>query len=436
MRTRALARETVAPLLSGLLSFSLLLVVFRHGIYSSPDGWAYWQGSVSLLHGAGYSYFYQHVTIWDWPPGYSIYLMFFESIFGVSGQTLGIANATLGGLAAFGWCWCGISVLSEYSLEDRWTLLLASILISTVIVVENWQDFRSENLAYALLPLFVVLVLRTTQAKSGGQAGWFSVGTGVIGAALMVTRNADIAFIGAAIILIGTSPLMAYQKCTSIAIVVLTSFIPWFMTEKALGQIGSHPVHFGAGKYSPIQYLQQIVLGFGYALWNTRQRLGLLVFIFCASAIAFLLRRPNERNVQPRSSSTFLLLFVGLSLAFLFLLFNVTRVGDLLSGRFITFAAIAVLLVMAQTAANRLARWAVVLGTCLIMLPASTDVVRAVAHGTDWRLKLGTLIEPTWELKYAVVNRGPIQDGRLTIISPPVYPWIIRKAEGLPVGDE
>jgi hypothetical protein len=37
------------PLLASLIALSTYLARHRHGIGLSPDGWAYWQGAVSML---------------------------------------------------------------------------------------------------------------------------------------------------------------------------------------------------------------------------------------------------------------------------------------------------------------------------------------------------------------------------------------------------
>ena len=74
-------------LITGLAAALLQLAILREGLWFTPDSWAYWQGSVSLMNGEGYSYFYG-TGIRDWPPLFSVYLLCWQWVFGVSGATL------------------------------------------------------------------------------------------------------------------------------------------------------------------------------------------------------------------------------------------------------------------------------------------------------------------------------------------------------------
>src|SRR5690348_15902005 len=64
------------------------------GAYMTPDGWAYWQGAVSIAEGKGYTYFSGHPII-SWPPLYSLYLAAWTLPLGSSGITLPAANGAL-----------------------------------------------------------------------------------------------------------------------------------------------------------------------------------------------------------------------------------------------------------------------------------------------------------------------------------------------------
>ena len=61
---------------------SLLHRAFEHraGAMLSPDGWEYWEGSISLARGCGYAYFGGN-PIFIFPPAFSAYLAVVQSIF-------------------------------------------------------------------------------------------------------------------------------------------------------------------------------------------------------------------------------------------------------------------------------------------------------------------------------------------------------------------
>src|SRR5262249_24841437 len=64
--------------IAGGVTFAATLAMLRHGIAITSDGWAYWQGSVSLLEGRGYTFLYYDVPIQAWPPLYSLYLALWQ----------------------------------------------------------------------------------------------------------------------------------------------------------------------------------------------------------------------------------------------------------------------------------------------------------------------------------------------------------------------
>ena len=100
MRPRPAAIGLVVA--AGTLSAALGLYGLRHGIRLTPDGWAYWEGSVSLLRGCGYLY-YGGKSIVLYPPLFSIYLAIVQAITGVSGASLALAISLLAGFSAASW---------------------------------------------------------------------------------------------------------------------------------------------------------------------------------------------------------------------------------------------------------------------------------------------------------------------------------------------
>lgn len=78
----AVTNATCCAGLAMLIATAMLSI----GITLGPDGWAYWEGSVSIIRGSGYSYFGGQ-TIVAFPPLFSMALSLAQSAFGVSGAT-------------------------------------------------------------------------------------------------------------------------------------------------------------------------------------------------------------------------------------------------------------------------------------------------------------------------------------------------------------
>ena len=75
----------------------------RNGLSFTPDSWAFWQISVSLLSGHGYRYADGHPVVF-WPPGFACYLAVWQAMFGISVGTLVKVQIAVGAFA--GWrCW-------------------------------------------------------------------------------------------------------------------------------------------------------------------------------------------------------------------------------------------------------------------------------------------------------------------------------------------
>ena len=81
----------------------------RNGLSFTPDSWAFWQGSVSLLSGHGYRYADGHPVIF-WLPGFASYLAAWQALFDISIGTLVKAQVALGAFAALSWTAFALSI--------------------------------------------------------------------------------------------------------------------------------------------------------------------------------------------------------------------------------------------------------------------------------------------------------------------------------------
>ena len=79
--------ESALPICGGLVAATICLLMLTPGITVDPDGWAYWEGSVSILNGNGYRFFGGQPIV-DFPPLFSLFLSLIQSVGGVSGWSL------------------------------------------------------------------------------------------------------------------------------------------------------------------------------------------------------------------------------------------------------------------------------------------------------------------------------------------------------------
>jgi hypothetical protein len=96
--------ETTCFVAGAIAITSFVLLTWR-GIALTPDGWAYWQGAVSIAEGRGYRLF-SGGAITSWPALYSLYLSQWTLVMGPTGRGLIVASAVLVGAQA--WLWCHV----------------------------------------------------------------------------------------------------------------------------------------------------------------------------------------------------------------------------------------------------------------------------------------------------------------------------------------
>lgn len=121
------------------------------GMPIDPDGWAVWQGAVSISTGHGYTYFLGN-PVTAWPPLYSAYLALWTWLLGPTGWSLLAANFVLIVLQAALWMGFALVVTERQSDESPTVpaMLLAAVL--GIVVTLHQRDVFCQNLVYLLLP--------------------------------------------------------------------------------------------------------------------------------------------------------------------------------------------------------------------------------------------------------------------------------------------
>ncbi|MDB5304431.1 MAG: hypothetical protein JWM97_1980 [Phycisphaerales bacterium] len=319
-------------------------IILRNGIKIPSDGWAYWEGSVSLLNGKGYHHFNGR-RIWSWPPGYSIYLTGIQLVGGVSGATLAGANTLLAAVAAFAWSAAFLFPLCR-SLESARALRPASLALPLLAVIfialtvaTGFRTAMAHNLVYTIYPMVLYVTYRTLRPEGTDR---YAIGLALLNGALMailtVTHNSFI-FLPPLVAI-----LIVFHKGRRPAVRWLAAFVAgvaplviWVIVSKYLGQWASHKPGTKP-LFTWSQYAHQVIAGVANLLGPSRHHLGqLLLAGACGIIVLCLARSRHEENAARAVAGPYLLLSGGF-LGCLYVVFNTTWITEpLYSERFMLF---------------------------------------------------------------------------------------------------
>ena len=412
------------PLGGGLAAAVTCLLMLTPGITVEPDGWAYWEGSVSILEGQGYRFFGgQPIT--DFPPLFSLYLSLIQGVGGVSGRTLAGSLVILAGAAAFLWCVLlnSLTRIAPHSFLAR----LAGALYVAAYIGAYYTSLLSETLFLALLPVLYLCLTRIRTDIPDRQIWLWLGASSLVAAALALTRNSAIVFLPglALVVFLRTRPLSIFRRCSLAALAVGIASGIWCLTRALLGQTGSHPLALG-NRYSPAEYAQQFAADLAYRLGPDRWHLGAALLILTLLLIGVVIRL-KAANDTHRDAFHILLVAATAALG-LFVLFNVIpMVADSLSGRFIWYLPLTLVTALATVAAYSVGpptRFAP------FLILAAVLCVQVHRTGVHVALRLRTPPRPNVLMNYAIapefVGKSPTTVGSRIFVSPPDYPWIDR----------
>jgi hypothetical protein len=290
------------------------------------DGWAYWQGAVSLTEGKGYTYFSGHPIV-AWPPLYSLYLAAWTSILGPYADTLIIANGFLIIIQAYFWFQLCLFLTSDLNITHSYFPTLFSTLYIGAFISLNQSPVEAHILLYTLLPIFLLIVWLSIHQTNRAVWRSYTVAS-CLAAVCMLTHNSSVVFVAAAsimIILLGRNSI--YGRIGGGALISVFSFAVWATVRQYLGQSGSHSP---GGYFSINQYAMQASEGIGELIVPKILALP-CVLLFLSVAIYICLYRR-------RGGLIFALLFSIFSLIMLIVVFSVVYLhAQTLDGRFVWF---------------------------------------------------------------------------------------------------
>lgn len=324
-------------ILLALLGFTIVAVIMRRGMPISPDGWYYWQGSVSILNGLGYRDF-SGDAIGLWPPGYSVYLAACQLVLGISARSIALSTALAVAASVATW-----SILLTWFARERGRStghVLCGLAFVSVVLALHTRSVRAENLLHVFLPLLILFALR---ARLSSTPRRFLLESGLACVVLFISlliRNAAIAFwpaVLALLILNRTIPWQTRGVACGLFSAAVLGF--WFLLRLWLGADWDPPIGLGAGRYEFAQYLLQLVSGIDR---NTGlEFVGFPLIVLLAVS----LWRVDEAQDGTDASAGLgraTLLFVAVAVCALLALFNSTWIYDKLNQRFTLFVTLAI----------------------------------------------------------------------------------------------
>jgi hypothetical protein len=416
----ALTAGGVAALLSALL--------LRDGIHMTPDSWAYWQGSVSLLEGRGYRYFFGDIAITHWPPLYPAYLAAAQALAGVSGSTLIATNVLLVGAASVGWLlawWVPLRTFRDGLDTTGYAATLMLAIYTAAYTAHHFNALHAEGLRYALLPFFLLAVWRTSAEQEVRPFVRWTVLAALLGTALMLTHNASVAYVAAGSIVLAIfgrqSPARRLAAC---GVLIAVPGAVWLAVRGALGQGGSHTFGLEVAQETPAAYAWQMVSGIAYLIGPSKYKLSIAVLaavaVFLVAALVPAGRRLGWVDARTAKVLRAYLTF-GVAAALLtWAQFSSTWIQEPLNGRFVLFLPLVVVPALTVLFSRiRQPLLAIALCSGLALQPV-LRLVERTSHPIDAYPHMalpGDSIDPTF------VDRLPTTVEGRRLISPPLYPW-------------
>lgn len=436
MKQQNVLRRTVNPptylmLFSAVLTLLLSSFFLRDGIALSPDGWAYWEGAVSLLKGHGYTYFGGE-PLTDWGALFSLYLAGIQKLVGIHGQALRLSILCLAGLTSGAWVYL-FTILSNSTTS--WPVLMCYALYVATFISLYYQILLSETLFLLLLAgLFISLRVFCRHTLVGQVRILPLLSITLFVSLLLACRNSALAFLPGLTLVLGLSLRASTwrQRILLPLMVNLLAIGNWLGFRALFAQVGSHPLSLG-GHYSPVQYVQQLLSGIASLSGPRQLGLGWVVFGVLSLALAQLTYGLLRQNKQPQTDEQIVLCYLLILLLSgtggVYLLFNFTYISDPLNGRFIWhlllgivgFIAAGLTWVPQPDQRRRL-----LLALTLIVIVQLMRTGRMLVHQEQETGIPGYLVTPMMTITPNYIAGSPLSVGSYTLVAPPSYEWIDR----------
>jgi hypothetical protein len=303
----------------------MLRLVALEGLGLTPDGWALWQGAVSLVEQRTYSYF-SGTPILAWPPVYPLYLGLSILAFGPTALALVVRNGVLMVVQVAAWNRFA-RLIVDFPEGRRFAahrIVLAAFI--ALFATINQRNVTSHNLAYTLLPFYLGAVWKYALGRSEKIPPML-----VLGAVLPLTHNMALAFVGAGAFVIAVHRPHSVHRVVVASLIVATAVASCLLVGVGFGFAAGHVIGLGRGRYILAEYFWQMAEGTGWLLAPAAHGLSFVALI-SVLALASLLAR-NEKASALRAG----LLFVACGAAAIIALFNLVWIFNELYGVYLLF---------------------------------------------------------------------------------------------------
>ncbi|HYC55941.1 MAG TPA: hypothetical protein VEL28_13485 [Candidatus Binatia bacterium] len=328
----------------------LSALILRNGIDASPDGWGYWEASISLLEGDGFQR-WMGQAIWEWPPLFPAYLAAVQGMGRTTGAWICTAVSLLCAANAAAWGFFALGIAPGNDARARIVRVL-SIGFVTVFVPLCGLQLLANLMALALVGVAAGIVVRMVEPQPKGEFIRRSAALAMFLLLALLTHHATVAFVAACAGVLAVSPQQAIRTRALGAGLALATVVPWTLSRWWLDQMTGHRV--APGRYAFVEYVEQSLDGIGRLFmsaepWSHSLRIGAGV-LMCA-AVAGLLVAHRQAAISLRCRAA-LMLAAGNFLALL-AVFSATWVMDPLSSRFLWQVPLIIVPVLLCAASHR-----------------------------------------------------------------------------------
>lgn len=342
--TRCIGLIALLGVVAGIASIFAL----RHGFPITASSWGGWECSVSLLQNGRYEYF-GGSPCGPYSPLFSLYLAGFQIIFGISGKTVSYAMAAIALLNFWSWSMYVLFLQREFGLDVKVcqpSTVLSLLLLFFLIVTEMISPYHN-MLLLMLIPISIILSYKLIELRSMTELVFYAgLNMALLVVMCLAHYSAYVYIIPSFAILIFNNRLSIPSRFITALVAMITTVLvcriftnPWI---KSAGNMGLLDVYngIGSGRYSPTEYLGQVIENFGH-FWFPQDYAyygGLFIIAF---SVIFIIARNNKHIfglVVRYPRSLYSVLYAAVSLCTIFVIYNVTTLDESLSLRFTWYA--------------------------------------------------------------------------------------------------
>lgn len=398
----------------------------RNGILTTPDSWAYWEGSISIIEGNKFA-FLGGGEIYYWPPLFSLYLTFIQMLFNQTGFSLIIAMSLISALNSFIWSNYVRKIFDQCNSELKRIALISSLIFVNLFILQC----SAVLLAQFMMLTFIGIIFNSLfDIRNAISLSKYSLKILILTVAILLgllTHNSMIIFLFAtAILLLVEYSQSLVRRLLSSLFILVIPLITWAAVRSSLNQTYSHTHPQSLYKHG--EYILQTINGIGYffvsslsQLQNIRYAFGLIFVSFVIYILLF------QKKLKLDKFHITSLLLVMISFIILFVLFNIIWIDSQLADRFLWYLLLATVPIFLYVLREK--KVILYLVIFLFLGFSSVKNIRNMLYGTVSPVSIAQQevfdnnIRPWYYLSSRTNLVIPPESKE---ISPPTFPWMTR----------